>query len=81
MSFMREIAQIYNKKTADENNFPFIPPYCAGVDYYAGLCPRAEDLLGRNIAIDISPLYGENETDDIVRAIEKVSGFLLEPGQ
>jgi len=71
------LPQFYNKRTADRDNFPFISPYADGVEYYEGLCPKAEDLIRRNVSIDITPVLKEKDVADIVAAIKKVAKYYL----
>ncbi|HUV06829.1 MAG TPA: DegT/DnrJ/EryC1/StrS family aminotransferase [Spirochaetia bacterium] len=69
--------QIHDKRTADRDNFPFISPYADGIEYATGLCPRAEDIIGRNVSVDVSPVLRKQDLDDIVTAIRKVARYYL----
>ncbi|MEM2914370.1 MAG: DegT/DnrJ/EryC1/StrS family aminotransferase [Candidatus Bathyarchaeia archaeon] len=62
------------KKKAQEN----MPPFgkgCIGEDIVydsAILCPKTNEILSRYVAIPISPLYSDEDIEDIIKAIEKV---------
>jgi len=40
-------------------------------------CPKTNDIVDRFVAIGIGPLYGEDEIEYIIKAIEKVSSHLF----
>jgi len=45
--------------------------------YFLGLCPRSEDLLGRSLSIPVGARYDDGDEDDIVEAVRKVAGALM----
>jgi 8-amino-3,8-dideoxy-alpha-D-manno-octulosonate transaminase len=45
--------------------------------YYMGLCPRSEDLLARSMSVQLGPQLGDEDENDIVRAVRKVAEHLL----
>lgn len=47
------------------------------VSYRLGMCPRAENLVARSIAVAIAPGYGAPEVDIVVEAVRKAADALL----
>jgi 8-amino-3,8-dideoxy-alpha-D-manno-octulosonate transaminase len=66
---------ILNQKTVDSNGFPFnqIPEK---IEYYKGMCPNAENLLGRSASITFSYGCTIEDAKDVVNAIKKVAKAL-----
>jgi len=69
--------QIRAQRTAEKDNFPFVGPHAEGIQYAPGICPEAEDLIGRNVAVDVSPVLQESDLKDIVTAVDKVARYYL----
>jgi 8-amino-3,8-dideoxy-alpha-D-manno-octulosonate transaminase len=65
--------QILNQRTLTTDGCPFRCPLADNkVRYQMGMCPRAEDLLGRSVWIPISTLLTPDDIEDIITAIRKV---------
>lgn len=66
------LPHILNQKTVDKNGFPFnqIPEK---IEYYEGMCPNAENLLGRSASITFSFGCTMEDAVDVVNAIKKVA--------
>lgn len=47
------------------------------IQYSMGMCPRSEDMLARSVMINTGPFYTEEDVEDIIVALEKVTGQLL----
>lgn len=69
--------QFAKKKTIERDNFPFSTALGEKADYSPGICPRAEDILRRNVSIEVNPLFTREDTEDILMGIEKVSDYYL----
>jgi len=49
--------QLLNKRTVTPDGCPFTcPRYKGEVDYYAGMCPRTDDLLSRSVTVNYNNL-------------------------
>jgi len=70
------VPQLFYQKTVDKNRFPF-NQFDEKVVYSKDMCPNAVELMPRNVTIFISPVFTEKDADDIVKAISKVSKYLL----
>jgi dTDP-4-amino-4,6-dideoxygalactose transaminase len=65
-------------------NMPFnkMPPYWQerqkdnAIFDGSPLCPDTDEIISRYVGIGIGPTYGEQEIDDIINAINKVSRYL-----
>lgn len=69
---------LLNKVTADKSNYPF--RMFTGekeMVYQKGMCPKAEDLLARNVMIPLAPVFTEQDCQDIIDAVKKVARELL----
>ncbi len=68
---------IKSRKMAHHDMAPF-GKGCAGenVVYDENACAQTDDILARNIAISLGPLYTEDDVNDIIKAIEKVDANL-----
>jgi len=49
------------------------------VVYELGMCPRAEDLIGRSCTVGIGASYTAADLDDVAEAVTKVADALLGP--
>lgn len=47
------------------------------VTYRAGMCPRAEDLVSRSVAVAVGPGYSEADLADVAEAVAKVTAAVL----
>jgi 8-amino-3,8-dideoxy-alpha-D-manno-octulosonate transaminase len=63
---------LLNKITAEKNHFPFDFPFKKPVEYAAGMCPRAEDILQRMTLIPVNPIMTDAEADEIIEGVIKV---------
>ena len=70
------LPQIFNQMVPDRNGFPF-NQFDEPVVYTEDMCPRAVELMPRNLIIQLSPQYGEQDVEDIIRAVRKVAGAML----
>lgn len=68
--------QIMDQRTADASGFPF-NQFAEPVVYAKGMCPIAEDKMARNMLIQISPTYTDQDADDVVAAVKKVCKAVL----
>ena len=68
--------QIFHQKTVDRDGFPF-NQFAEPVAYTEDMCPRALDILPRNLMIQLSPLLTEEDAGDIIAAVKKVAGGVL----
>ena len=72
--------QIYSPTTPDLHIYPFWAPVLAALEA-AGAdppdCPRTLDLVERAIHVDVSPLFEEQDLDEIAFAFEKVAKQVL----
>ena len=68
--------QVWQQKTAERGNFPF-NQFDESIVYTEDMCPRAADILPRNLIIQLSPVMTEEDALDIVTAIKKVAEELL----
>jgi hypothetical protein len=42
-----------------------------------GMCPRSEELLACAVGISVGPFYEEEDLEDIITSVQKVSYHLL----
>ena len=72
--------QIYSPAVPDLHVYPYWAPVLAALET-AGAdapdCPRTLELLERSIHVDVSPLCGEQDLDEIAFAFEKVAKQVL----
>jgi len=66
--------QIFGQKTAERSGFPF-NQFDEPVIYTEDMCPRAMDIMPRNLIIQLSPVMTDEDTEDIINAIKKVAGL------
>ena len=63
-----------NKEGFKGTHAPFDSPYYGGnVSYETGLCPVAEEILSTAIRIGVNEGYTDEDVEDIIKAIRKVS--------
>ena len=66
------------RRTPWQHGCPFnCPQHPTDRTYYAGLCPRTEDLLARTVTIAVGPRMDAQEIEDTVAATRKVARALL----
>lgn len=73
-----EAPSLLNKKTADKSSYPF--SMFRGerdINYKKGMCPKAEDLLSRNVMIPLAPVFTEEDCQDVINAVIKVANEIL----
>ncbi|MFO7166766.1 MAG: DegT/DnrJ/EryC1/StrS family aminotransferase [Chloroflexota bacterium] len=70
--------QILNQWTIT-GGCPFDCPHAfpEPITYHMGMCPRTEDRLARAISIAVGPFYTEEDLDDIITGVRKVTRQLL----
>lgn len=49
------------------------PHYGKKPEYHHGLCPQAEEILDSSVRINIDEFYTDEDLNDILRALEKIS--------
>jgi len=64
--------QIFWQKVADRSGFPF-NQFDESVIYTEKMCPRVTEILPRNLIIQLSPLFTEQDAEDVVTAVKKVA--------
>ena len=69
------VERIKHKRTSDGRGTPFRHHPDGLAPYADGLCPRTEKLVGRSVAISLSPAWTERDVDDVITAVEKVLGL------
>lgn len=47
------------------------------IKYSMGMCPRTEDLLQRAVSVGVGPFYEEEDLDDVITGVQKVTHHLL----
>jgi 8-amino-3,8-dideoxy-alpha-D-manno-octulosonate transaminase len=70
------LPQIFNKKTADSSGFPF-NQFDEEIVYEKDMCPKAWDIMQRTATINFSPAFTEKDAEDVVKAIHKVTKYIL----
>ncbi|MFD0712612.1 DegT/DnrJ/EryC1/StrS family aminotransferase [Paenibacillus sp. GCM10027626] len=70
---------VMQRRTADRDGFPF-NFFTDFPSYKVGMCPDAEQLLPRCIAISLSPVFQESDADDVIKGILKAAEGLLSEG-
>ncbi|MBQ4517289.1 MAG: DegT/DnrJ/EryC1/StrS family aminotransferase [Clostridia bacterium] len=70
------IPQIFYKKTADANGFPF-NQFDEEIVYTEDMCPNAISVMPRNVFTYIDPTFTEKDLEDIVTAVKKVAAEIL----
>ncbi len=70
------LPQIFHQKTADADGFPF-NQFPEKIVYTEDMCPRALQLLAGNVVLPISPVYTDEDAQDIVKGVKKVAASLL----
>ncbi|MEM7031393.1 MAG: DegT/DnrJ/EryC1/StrS family aminotransferase [Chloroflexota bacterium] len=70
--------QILNQWTITDG-CPFHCPtfFPEPVSYEMGMCPRSEDLVARSVSIRIGPFYEEEDLDDIITGVQKVTHHIM----
>ena len=68
--------QLLHKKTVDKSGFPF-NQFDEEIVYTADMCPRAVDIMSRNVYFGICPEMTEKDAQDAITAIRKVAAQLL----
>ena len=73
-----EYFPIKNKKMMSDDLPPFGKGYNGEVVFYdkANSCPNTSDILSKNMAVPIGPLYSDDDVCDIIKAMEKVEKAL-----
>lgn len=67
---------IMMQRSADRDGYPF-NAFKGTLKYSDGMCPRAEELLARNVSIYLTPGFSGKDAEDIVEGIRKVSEWVL----
>jgi len=70
---------ILEKRTATNKGGPW---HCAehptDVAYHAGLCPRTEELVARNLIVPVGAGYTSDDCGDVAAAVAKVAAVVLD---
>lgn len=65
--------QVRLKDVASTVKCPFeCPLYEGSVEYYEGLCPKAESLMRRSVFMGLPPVLTRQDVDDMIAAMKKV---------
>ena len=65
-----------NKSAYQGTHAPFDSRYYGKeIDYHTGLCPVAEEILRTSVKFNISEFYTQQDIDDIVKIIRKVTAY------
>ena len=65
-----------NKEAYLGTNCPFDCKYYGReISYYKGMCPTAKEILNTAVRISISEFYTDEDVNDIIKAIRKVSDY------
>ena len=71
-----EYDMFQNKEGFEGTHAPFDSPYYGkDIEYKKGLCPVAEEILNTAIRLSISEFYTEQDIDEMIAAIRKVSNY------
>lgn len=66
------------RRTPWERGCPFnCPLHPTDRTYHEGLCPQAEDLLGRSVLVAVGPRMSDDDVADAIRGVRKVAAHLL----
>ena len=68
--------QIFGQKTAERGSFPF-DQFAEPVVYTEDMCPRAVEIMPRNLIVQLSPVMTEEDAADIITAVKKVAAEIL----
>lgn len=69
---------LIDPKPADKKGYPFNQfTGDKAMHYSLGMCPKAEDLLSRNVMIPLAPVFTEADCRDIITAVKKVAEAVL----
>jgi len=65
---------VLNKLTSHSSGCPFTCPYYKGppIEYYMGMCPKAEDLISRALFIQVNPLLTSEDINYIVNNFKNI---------
>lgn len=64
---------VLNKLTVHPSGCPFTCPHYKGKpEYHMGMCPTAEDLIGRALFIQVSPLLTDEDIDYMVTNLKEI---------
>jgi len=67
---------IMGQKTVERSGFPY-NQFDELIVYTEDMCPRAVEIMPRNLIVQLSPLFTEQDTEDIITAIKKVAMEVL----
>lgn len=72
---MYQVPVLRDLQTYGSSGFPFGSPYTerTGAEYKTALCPEAEAMAEKMIRILICEGFSDADTDDVIRALQKVS--------
>jgi dTDP-4-amino-4,6-dideoxygalactose transaminase len=65
------------KITFGRSHYPFDLPEARKVEYKEGDCPNAEKLLKKVITIPVNEFYEDEDIEDIIKALKKVSNYYI----
>ena len=69
---------VLEQKTATMEKCPFSCPYYGKeIEYRKGMLPQTDDILSRCIHINIAPRFSDQDCEDIIAAVKKVSAAIL----
>ena len=68
--------QIFHQRTVDRDGFPF-NQFEEPVAYTEDMCPRAMEIMPRNLIVQLSPLFSAQDVIDVITAVKKVAAEVL----
>ncbi|MCL2299451.1 MAG: DegT/DnrJ/EryC1/StrS family aminotransferase [Firmicutes bacterium] len=68
--------QIFRQRTAERDNFPF-NQFGEPVVYTEDMCPRAVEIMPRNLIIALSPLMTQADTEEVITACKQAAREVL----
>ena len=74
-----ENPQVLEQRMSSKHRCPFdCPLYDAPITYTLDMTPQSRDILDRSVWLYVSPLLTDEDADEIVTAIRKVYGGLMD---
>ncbi len=77
-SCVYEYDMFLNKNSYPGSDCPFgCKYYGREIKYYKSLCPTAEEVLSTAIRIGVNEFYTDNDADEVIEAIRKISDYYI----
>lgn len=71
--------EIFKQKSTHPNTH--IPLHMRNLEYHTGMCPVAEAILKTSIMLNVNEFYTDQDLDDTIKAIKKVSNYYVKRRQ